>query len=107
MGIADSFLRHLMRPMVARANVPSCARPHLPWTRMYHGIRGRPMLELEFQPVVPDRLSDLAHFSECHGKFRYCSCMRWRMTSAEFQRFTKQDRVDALDDLVRQNVPVG
>lgn len=65
------------------------------------------MLELEYRPVVPERLSDLARFSECHGKFRYCSCMRWRMTSAEFQRSTKQDRVDALDGLVRQNVPVG
>jgi GNAT superfamily N-acetyltransferase len=65
------------------------------------------MLELAYRPVVPERLPDLARFSECHGKFRYCSCMRWRMTSAEFQRSTKQDRVDALDDLVRQSVPVG
>jgi GNAT superfamily N-acetyltransferase len=62
---------------------------------------------VEFHPVTPDRLADLSRFSEAHGKFRYCSCMRWRMTSGEVQRSTKDDRVAALADLVRRDVPVG
>jgi GNAT superfamily N-acetyltransferase len=62
---------------------------------------------LQFHPVTPERLSDLAHFSAKHGKFRYCSCMRWRMTSTEFQRSTKQERVAALEELVCQGIPIG
>ena len=57
-------------------------------------------LTLEFRPVTPDRLADLARFSRHHGKFRYCSCMRWRMRSSEFSRSTTQTRATALDDLV-------
>ncbi len=63
--------------------------------------------KLQFHPVTRERLPDLARFSEKHGKFRYCSCMRWRMRSTEFQRSTKEDRVAALDDLVRRIKPVG
>lgn len=62
---------------------------------------------LEFHPVTQERLADLANFSERHGKFRYCSCMRWRMTSSEFQRATKESRVAALEDLVSHGTPVG
>jgi GNAT superfamily N-acetyltransferase len=61
----------------------------------------------EFHPVTLERLSDLARFSEGHGKFRYCSCMRWRLKSTDFQRSTKESRIAALDDLVRRSVPVG
>lgn len=63
--------------------------------------------EAEFHPVTVERLADLARFSETHGKFRYCSCMRWRMTSAEFQHSTKEQRIAALDERVRDGVPVG
>jgi GNAT superfamily N-acetyltransferase len=62
---------------------------------------------MEFHPVTQERLPDLARFSERHGKFRYCSCMRWRMTSADFKRSTKESRVAALEDLVRRGTPVG
>lgn len=62
---------------------------------------------LEFQPVTQTRLADLARFSEGHGKFRYCSCMRWRMTTAAFQRMAKEQRVAALEDVVRRDTPVG
>jgi GNAT superfamily N-acetyltransferase len=62
---------------------------------------------LEFHPVTPERLPDLARFSEQHGKFRYCSCMRWRMRSADFQRSTTESRVAALEDLVCHGTPVG
>jgi GNAT superfamily N-acetyltransferase len=58
-------------------------------------------------PVTPDRLGDLARFSERHGKFRYCSCMRWRLASADWRRSTKASRIAALDDLVSHGVPVG
>jgi len=57
---------------------------------------------LEFHPVTAERLADLARFSEQHGKFRYCSCMRWRMTSTDYHQSTKESRVAALDALVRQ-----
>ena len=62
---------------------------------------------LEFCPVTAERLPDLERFSSGHGKFRYCSCMRWRLTSGDFKRSTKDRRVGALYDLVRSNVPVG
>ena len=41
--------------------------------------------EFRFHPVTPERLRDLARFSEQHGKFRYRSCMRWRLTSTEYK----------------------
>jgi GNAT superfamily N-acetyltransferase len=62
---------------------------------------------LEYQPVTPERLPDLARFSERHGKFRYCSCMRWRLKSTDYQRSTKESRIAALEDLVRQGTPIG
>ncbi len=64
-------------------------------------------MDLEFHPVTTERASDLARFSEKHGKFRYCSCMRWRMTSTEFRLSTKESRVAALEALVCQGIPVG
>lgn len=64
-------------------------------------------LSLAFHPVTVERRADLARFSERHGTFRYCSCMRWRMTSTAYQRSTKEQRITALDDRVREGVPVG
>lgn len=58
-------------------------------------------------PVTPERLADLDRFSRQHGKFRYCSCMRWRLTSTQYQCSTKESRIAALDELVRQRTPVG
>ncbi len=62
---------------------------------------------LLFLPVTAERLADLTAFSQCHGKFRYCSCMRWRLTSSAFRRSTKEDRVATLEELVRAGTPVG
>ncbi len=62
---------------------------------------------LAFHPVTQERLPDLARFSQRHGKFRYCSCMRWRLSSTDYKRSTKESRVAALDDLVRHGTPVG
>ena len=60
-----------------------------------------------FHPVTPARSSDLAAFSARHGKFRYCSCMRWRLTSSDFKRSSKESRIAALEHLVVSGTPVG
>ena len=62
---------------------------------------------IEYHPVTRERLADLERFSERHGKFCYCSCMRWRLKSTDFQRSTKESRAAALADLVREGTPVG
>jgi len=62
---------------------------------------------LEFQPVTTGRLPDLARFSAQHGKFRYCSCMRWRVTSTEYRNSAAEDRGEALEGLVRRGRPAG
>jgi len=60
-----------------------------------------------FQPVTRATLDDLETFSLANGKFRYCSCMRWRLTSSNFKRSTKDDRIAELQRRVRAGVPVG
>ena len=67
----------------------------------------RPKAQFDFQPVIPERLPDLARFSEEHGKFRYCSCMRWRKRSSQFRRAAKEERVTAREALVQQGIPIG
>src|SRR5262245_31890198 len=62
---------------------------------------------LTFSPVTKTTLADLQRFSETHGKFRWCSCMRWRMTSTAFKRSTKDGRVAGLDERVCEGIPVG
>jgi hypothetical protein len=57
--------------------------------------------------VTRDNLADLTAFSEDHGRFRYCSCMRWRLRSAEFSACTAAERAQRLEDLVRAGTPVG
>jgi L-amino acid N-acyltransferase YncA len=60
-----------------------------------------------YHPVTPERLAELERFSKAHGKFRYCSCMRWRLASADYKRSTKESRIAALDKLVEQETPIG
>jgi GNAT superfamily N-acetyltransferase len=60
-----------------------------------------------FLPVTPERGDDLERFSSRHGKFRYCSCMRWRMTGAEFKASDKEARVAALAASAEAGEPVG
>jgi len=62
---------------------------------------------LAFHPVTRERLPDLERFSREHGKFRWCSCMRWRMTSTQFKESTGQQRAAALVGLVQGGTPVG
>jgi GNAT superfamily N-acetyltransferase len=68
---------------------------------------GTAMTSWSFHPVTGERLKDMACFSEQHGKFRYCSCMRWRMRSTDFSRSTKENRVAALEQLVLDDKPIG
>src|SRR5262245_49563313 len=63
--------------------------------------------DVTFHAVTPDRLADLARFSERHGKFRYCSCMRWRLPSTDYRRATRDERVAALGGLARGGTPIG
>lgn len=63
--------------------------------------------ELQFHPVTPERLADLERFSAEHGKFRYCSCMRWRMTSSQFRNSTKEKRIEALNAMASSGEAVG
>jgi GNAT superfamily N-acetyltransferase len=60
-----------------------------------------------FRPVTRENLADLVAFSESHGKFRYCSCMRWRLRSTDFAGCTAEDRARRLEDLVKTGTPVG
>ena len=62
---------------------------------------------MEFHPVTSEQLPDLIRFSEQHGKFGWCSCMRWRQSSSEFKSSEKANRKAALEELVRQGRPVG
>lgn len=60
-----------------------------------------------FKPATRATLEDLDAFSRANGKFRYCSCMRWRPTSSDFKRSTKEERVAELQRRVRAGAPVG
>jgi len=62
---------------------------------------------LEFRPVTRRTLGDLERFSACHGKFRYCSCMRWRLRAVDYRKSSKDERVARLAELARENAPVG
>lgn len=62
---------------------------------------------MEFCPVTAKSLPDLKRFSEAHGKFGYCSCMRWRMRSSEYRGSSKSQRAAALEKMVEIGNPVG
>jgi GNAT superfamily N-acetyltransferase len=62
---------------------------------------------LQILPVTSDGLADLRRFSERHGKFRYCSCMRWRMRGSQYASASKETRVAELERLVCAGTPVG
>jgi GNAT superfamily N-acetyltransferase len=63
--------------------------------------------EIQYRAVTRETLADLATFSVCHGKFQYCSCMRWRMRSTEYRKSTKEIRIDKLRKMVDAGLPVG
>ncbi len=61
----------------------------------------------KYQAVTPATLDDLKRFSQAHGKFRYCSCMRWRLRSSEFGRDGKAGRIRNLEQLAASGEPTG
>ncbi|WP_052441296.1 GNAT family N-acetyltransferase [Streptacidiphilus anmyonensis] len=65
--------------------------------------------ELSVRPVRADDAGRQAldRFSAAHGTFRWCSCQRWRMTSAEFRASDVPGRVKALADEAQGGGPVG
>jgi hypothetical protein len=63
--------------------------------------------EIEYRPVNRETLPGLKLFSDCHGKFGYCSCMRWRMRSTEYRKSTKASRARKLRQMVSAGSPVG
>jgi GNAT superfamily N-acetyltransferase len=66
-----------------------------------------PIPDIHYRAVTRATLPDLAAFSDCHGKFQYCSCMRWRMRSTKYQQSTKAIRAKTLTTLVTAGSPVG
>jgi GNAT superfamily N-acetyltransferase len=60
-----------------------------------------------FEPATPRTADDLERFSGAHGKFRYCSCQRWRLPSAQYRDAGRDGRAAALDAAVRTGQPVG
>lgn len=66
-----------------------------------------PASDIKVLPITAERLADLEKFSQGHGTFRYCSCMKWRMSSTEFKTSSKDDRISELAGLVRKGLPVG
>lgn len=92
-GRAGEVVR-LIRSEVGGDDCPMTATGNLQW-------------EVECRPVTEENAADLVRFSEQHGKFRYCSCMRWRMTSTEYTRSTKEGRIAELDALAGRGEPVG
>jgi GNAT superfamily N-acetyltransferase len=60
-----------------------------------------------FDPVTARRAADLADFSRRNGKFGYCSCMRWRLPSAQFRSLGREGREAALSELASAGRPVG
>lgn len=62
---------------------------------------------VECAPATPDRDADLETFSMRNGKFRYCSCLRWRLPAAEFSRLDRNSRASELLARLRGGEPVG
>ena len=60
-----------------------------------------------FEPVTPRTAGDLERFSRAHGKFRYCSCQRWRMSSAPYRDAGRDGRAASLDATAQAGQPLG
>ena len=62
---------------------------------------------IHYRTITAAMLQDLSEFSDSHGKFGYCSCMRWRMKSSDYHRSSKQSRARKLKQMVGEGLPVG
>ncbi|MEM6274884.1 MAG: GNAT family N-acetyltransferase [Myxococcota bacterium] len=64
-------------------------------------------MNLSFVPVDRSQCATLGEFLNAFGKFRYCSCMRWRLTSSEFKDSSKENRMQMLQERVSHDEPLG
>ncbi len=58
-------------------------------------------------PITRHEAGDLEAFSRAHGRFRWCSCMSWRMPSSDFRHADKEQRAARLAGLEADGTPVG
>jgi GNAT superfamily N-acetyltransferase len=65
------------------------------------------MMLYHFEPVTAQRSADLDAFTRAHGKFGYCSCMRWRLPAAQYRKIGREGRATALSELMRAGRPTG
>ncbi len=63
--------------------------------------------DLRFRPVTMKTLRDVVIFRGLHPPFGGCSCMRWRIPGAEFNRLKVSERSRAFDALVENGTLVG
>jgi GNAT superfamily N-acetyltransferase len=74
------------------------------WPGSFTGVDA---MGFRIEPVTAQRSADLASFSRRHGKFGYCSCMRWRLPSAQFRNLGRDGRAAALSELVSAGRAAG
>lgn len=59
------------------------------------------------RPAGPDTLDDLRRFTCENGKFGWCACMRWRLSSGAFKASDKPQRQAALWSRAEAGEPIG
>ena len=64
-------------------------------------------MPLTFHPVTPDRWPDLERLFGPHGANSGCWCLWWRLSRAEFDRSTADERKAGLKELVDAGRPPG
>lgn len=62
---------------------------------------------IEFHPVDSRRWDDLVNLFEARGGPKHCWCMVWRALPAEARRRNGTRRKAALEERVREKVPIG
>jgi GNAT superfamily N-acetyltransferase len=64
-------------------------------------------MDLRFHPVTPDRWPDLERLFGPRGANSGCWCLWWRLSRAEFDRCTADERKAGLKELVDAGRPPG
>lgn len=64
-------------------------------------------LEYRFGLVTARSGAEPGAFAGRHGRFGYCSCMRWRLPSAQSRQIGRDGRAAALRELVSAGQPAG
>jgi GNAT superfamily N-acetyltransferase len=66
-----------------------------------------PLLALEFEPLTPERWSDVAQLFGPRGACAGCWCMVWRRTRPEWERGKARGNRAAFQRVVRKGPPPG